>query len=73
MSPICGFQTAQKIMRVQRGAWNLSGTNKTSVVLSCVERAHLSTRHIQRTSHPVVAVHTKRVERRNPFTQSEYS
>lgn len=50
---------------VQHGARNLSGKkNKTSVVPSWVERAHLSTRRIQRTTHPVVVVHTKRVKRR---------
>lgn len=72
MPPICAHRT-QKMSSVQRGAWNLSGKNKTSVVLSWVERAHLSTRRIQGTSHPVVAVHTKRAKRRNPFTHFEYS
>lgn len=39
---------SQKILSVQRGAWKLPGKNKTSAALSWVERAHLSTRSIQR-------------------------
>lgn len=34
MSPIAGYQTTEKMMRVQPGACNLSSKNKTSVALS---------------------------------------
>lgn len=61
-----------KTDKVRGRAWNLSGKRKTIVVLGWAERANLSTLGIQRTSHPVVAVHTKRVGRRKAFTHSEY-
>lgn len=72
-SPIGGYQATQRMMRVQPGACNLSSKNKTSVVLSWVERAHLSTRCIQRTNHPVIAVIQSKWRDENPFTHFEYS
>lgn len=55
--PFCVYQTARKTTSLESIRQE---KKEASVVLSWIERAHLSKRCVQRTSHPIIAVHKAR-------------